>query len=358
MSPVERLEHVLGACACRRAARRGRRGCGARRSRGPSVAGAAARRRRCRSASSRRRAAPTRLAASWARRSARRCSGWRICAASSLEQRVRRARDGGITTPSSASVVESAGIEPGRRAADVGVVGAAGGEAEQRAAASKTGETSVMSGRCVPPRYGSLRIQDRPGAWSRAERPRRPRRASSRGGPGCARPASPSRRRASNSAVEQSRRSLMFAECAERNSTAPISSQAARSAPVITCSVTGSSVLTRAPLQDERARSRRPRPPSPAGTATVVSGSCSTVGPGRPALAARPRRAVAGEPRRPAPGLDRRSSARRVDELDRRLAARGSRSARSCAAANARGEVGRVGRRPVPRTGSSSDWPR
>ena len=37
---------------------------------------------------------------------------------------------------------------------------------------------------------------------------------------------------ASNSAVEASRRSLMFDECAERISTAPISSQAARSAPV------------------------------------------------------------------------------------------------------------------------------
>ncbi len=39
---------------------------------------------------------------------------------------------------------------------------------------------------------------------------------------------------ASNSAVEQSRRSLMFAECEERTSTAPISSQAARSAPLTT----------------------------------------------------------------------------------------------------------------------------
>ncbi len=39
----------------------------------------------------------------------------------------------------------------------------------------------------------------------------------------------------SNSAVEQSRRSLMFAECALRTSVAPISSQAARSAPVMTC---------------------------------------------------------------------------------------------------------------------------
>src|SRR5262249_53132337 len=48
---------------------------------------------------------------------------------------------------------------------------------------------------------------------------------------------------ASNSAVEASRRSLMLAECAERISTAPISSQPARSAPATTCSSTGSIAL-------------------------------------------------------------------------------------------------------------------
>ena len=47
--------------------------------------------------------------------------------------------------------------------------------------------------------------------------------------------------RASNRAVEASRRSLMLAEWAARTSTAPISWQAARSAPVSTCRVMGSS---------------------------------------------------------------------------------------------------------------------
>jgi hypothetical protein len=47
-----------------------------------------------------------------ARRSARRCAGWRICATSSSIASSSRRR-GAITTPSSASVVESAGIEPG-----------------------------------------------------------------------------------------------------------------------------------------------------------------------------------------------------------------------------------------------------
>jgi len=42
------------------------------------------------------------------------------------------------------------------------------------------------------------------------------------------------RPRSSKSAVEASRRSLMLAEWAERTSTAPISSQAARSAPSMT----------------------------------------------------------------------------------------------------------------------------
>ena len=55
---------------------RGRRGCGARRSRAPSSKASRQRaRRRGGRASSRSRRAPTRLAASWARRSARRCSG-------------------------------------------------------------------------------------------------------------------------------------------------------------------------------------------------------------------------------------------------------------------------------------------
>src|SRR4051794_31565194 len=49
---------------------------------------------------------------------------------------------------------------------------------------------------------------------------------------------------ASNSAVEASRRSLMFAEWAERTSTAPISSQAARRPPSITWRVIGSSSAT------------------------------------------------------------------------------------------------------------------
>ena len=45
---------------------------------------------------------------------------------------------------------------------------------------------------------------------------------------------------ASNSAVEASRRSLMFAEWAARTSTAPISSHSARKPPASTCRVTGS----------------------------------------------------------------------------------------------------------------------
>ena len=57
---------------------------------------------------------------------------------------------------------------------------------------------------------------------------------------------------ASKSAVEQSRRSLMFAECAERISTAPISSQAARSAPTRTWRVIGSTGSSRALLGDDR----------------------------------------------------------------------------------------------------------
>ena len=49
-------------------------------------------------------------------------------------------RVGGITTPSSSSRVESAGIPPGVGAADVGMVGAARGEAEQLAAIEDRGD--------------------------------------------------------------------------------------------------------------------------------------------------------------------------------------------------------------------------
>src|SRR5215217_441812 len=66
---------------------------------------------------------------------------------------------------------------------------------------------------------------------------------------------------ASNSAVEASRRSLMLAEWALRTSTTPISSQAARSAPSITWSVTGS--MSRSATLDHQ-RSVLGRPSAPA----------------------------------------------------------------------------------------------
>ena len=52
---------------------------------------------------------------------------------------------------------------------------------------------------------------------------------------------------ASKRAVDASRRSFTFAECAERISTTPISSHAARRAPTITWSVTGSILSSCAP---------------------------------------------------------------------------------------------------------------
>src|SRR4051794_23501054 len=54
--------------------------------------------------------------------------------------------------------------------------------------------------------------------------------------------------RGSNRAVEQSCRSVMFGECADRIRTAPISSQAARSAPVITWRATGSRFCLGSPM--------------------------------------------------------------------------------------------------------------
>ena len=84
-----------------------------------------------------------------------------------------------------------------------------------------------MSGRCVPPANGSLRIQASPGACSSSRTD-----ATALGmAPRCTGMCSACitiRPPASNRAVEASRRSLMLAECAERTSTTPISSQAAR----------------------------------------------------------------------------------------------------------------------------------
>ena len=113
-SPSRRLEHVLGLARAVGAARPGRRACDARRSRARRRSpGAAGRRRRALPARARR-SAPTRLAASWARRSARRSAGWRIRATSCSIVASSIAR-GEITTPSSSSEWLSAGIDPGAR---------------------------------------------------------------------------------------------------------------------------------------------------------------------------------------------------------------------------------------------------
>ena len=235
---LARLEHVGGAARRRPRAPPGRRGSGARRSRGPRrTPPAACRRRRARAAPPGARAA-TRPAASCARRSARRWAGWRICSLSScdrvLVEHLRLDHD--------ALVLERAAVgrhRTRRGAADVGVVGAVGGERDQLAA----GEQRRDHGDVGQVGAAAVGIVEDPGAVGlvRARRARRrPPPASPRGARGCARPASPSRRAASNSAVEASRRSLMLAEWAERISTAPISSQIARSAPVSTWSSTGS----------------------------------------------------------------------------------------------------------------------
>src|SRR5215211_7075531 len=100
-------------------------------------------------------------------------------------------------------------------------------------------ETSVMSGRCVPPANGSLRTKTsvREGLCSIT--------AATASGiaprwTGMCSAWATIRPRSSKRAVEQSRRSLMFAENAERINAAPISSATARSA----CPSTWSSIVT------------------------------------------------------------------------------------------------------------------
>ena len=127
-----------------------------------------------------------------------------------LEQRRARRAVGGITTPSSSSVRETAGMPPG--------VGPPTSAWWARLAAkpisspaTKTGEIRVMSGRWVPPRNGSLRIQASPGSCSS------PSTAATAAGieprwTGMCSACITSSPAASNSAVEQSWRSLMLAE--------------------------------------------------------------------------------------------------------------------------------------------------
>ena len=137
------------------------------------------------------------------------------------------------------------------------------------------------------------------------------------------------RPRASNSAVEASRRSLMLAECAERTSTAPISSQAARSAPSMTWRVTGSRPLS-APSPPRRHRSA---PASRAGPR--ASSRAARRWPGR---RARLRRG----PARPRPAARRRRERRAFRARSAGPAAAGGGSAPGSAAAT--------------RTVTSSSW--
>ena len=196
-----------------------------------------------------------------------------------------------------------------------------------------------MSGRCVPPVNGSLTTKTSPGP-GRARARRRPPRASRRGGRGCARPGRSSARPASKSAVEQSRRSLMLAEKAERMSAAPISSATARSA----LPRTWSSIFRRHALVRIRVLFPSLTPTHPGGSQQVAPSSSTTAGPvtasGSPGgkLELRARADLGGS---------------HGDELDRR-----GRGRRSRTAPRARGGTPRRGRpRAAPsarRTGRGS----
>ena len=147
-------------------------------------------------------------------------------------------RVGGITTPSSASVVDPAGRLPGSGPPTSAWC------ARVTAYPSDVRVTIVRSGRCVPPAYGSFRIHGSPGPGSCARTAATASGIAPRWTGMCSAcvtmpPAS------SKSAVEQSRRSLMFAENAERTSTAPISSAIARRPLPMTWSSTGDHAVLR-----------------------------------------------------------------------------------------------------------------
>ncbi len=213
-----------------------------------------------RALSSEMRRSARRCAASCARRSPRRSSGLRMRSTSRAITSAS-SRVGGMTTPSSSSVRESAGIEPGSRPPT------SAWWARVTAKPTSVRETSVMSGRCVPPAYGSLMAQTSPGAGSCLIT------AATASGiaPRCTGMCSACaimRPRSSKSPVEQSRRSLMFAENAERTSTAPISSAIARRSEPRICSSTTMApsrcasrpLRMTTPKRDAVERGRRGRP--------------------------------------------------------------------------------------------------
>ena len=161
-----------------------------------------------------------------------RSSGFRIRAASASSVS-GPSRVGAITTPSSSSVRDAAGMLPGSTPPT------SAWWARVTANPTSVRETSVMSGRCVPPAKGSLRMKTslRPGLWLMT--------AATASGiaprwTGMCSACATMRPFSSKSAVEQSRRSLMFAENADRTSAAPISSATPRSA----CPRTWSSMFT------------------------------------------------------------------------------------------------------------------
>ena len=157
LDDVARLAHAVAERGDRGAAR------DARRSRAPTPAPPRARSgpRRRASASSRR--APTTLAASWARRSARRSAGWRMRATSAVDQRRARAAAARSRRPPP----RACGCRPAssRRSRPPTSAWCARVAAKPiRRPSRYAGVTTVMSGRWVPPANGSLRIQLRPGA--------------------------------------------------------------------------------------------------------------------------------------------------------------------------------------------------
>ena len=212
---------------------------------------AATRSRPRRAQSSAIRLSASRLPASCARRSPLRSSGFRMRETSDSTV-AASSRVGGMITPSSSSVREPGGRLPGSDPPTSAWC------ARVTAYPSSVRVTIVRSGRCVPPAYGSFRIHGSPGAGSCAIT------AATASGiaPRCTGMCSACvtiRPRWSNRAVEQSRRSLMLAENAERMRTAPISSAMARSDAPITWSSMG--II---PSSGGRAsRARRCRRPSP-----------------------------------------------------------------------------------------------
>ncbi len=208
---------------------------------------------------------------------------------------------GGITTPSSASVVAEGGMDPGREPPISAWCARLATYPRSAPAASCTGVITVTSGRCEPPNPGWLVTTTSPGSRGSAPRTARTQSPSAPRCTGMCGAFTTSSPRGSRSAQEKSSRSLTFIESAVRRSCSPISPTSARKRWVKSSSATASGAARAAASEGalpDRRRTSAPAPSTrasqPSSTTVALWRSTTRAGPDRRAPGARAERSKSG----------------------------------------------------------------